>query len=67
MALVFAGAADRLAREHQARMSLAWHTAALPRLKKFPDLNSLMGVKRTARRQTASEMDAIFKAWAARG
>ena len=67
MALVFAGASDRLKREHQGQMSQAWHIAALPRLKKFPPLESLMGVKRTARRQTVSEMDAIFKAWAARG
>lgn len=67
MALVFAGASERLSREQQGRAWQAWHTAALPRLKKFPELNSLMGVKRTARRQTASEMDAIFKAWAARG
>jgi hypothetical protein len=26
-----------------------------------------MGVKRTAKRQTVSEMEAIFAAWAARG
>lgn len=54
-------------REQQGRAWLAWHVAALPRLKKFPTLDSLMGVKRKARRQTAAEMDAIFKAWAARG
>jgi hypothetical protein len=36
-------------------------------MEKFPSLEKLMGVKRTARRQTASEMEAIFKAWAARG
>jgi hypothetical protein len=46
---------------------LAWHVAALPRLKKFPALDKLMGVKRMARRQTVSEMEAIFAAWAARG
>jgi len=67
MALVFAGAAERLKQEQQGRAWLAWHTAALPRLKKFPTLESLTGSKRQARRQTASEMDAIFKAWAARG
>jgi hypothetical protein len=54
-------------REQQGRAWLAWHTAALPREKKFPPLEKLMGVKRKAKRQTVSEMDAIFKAWAARG
>lgn len=65
--VVFAGAAERLEREHQGRAWQAWHTAVLPRLKKFPTLESLMGVKRKATRQTVSEMDAIFRAWAARG
>jgi hypothetical protein len=46
---------------------LAWHVAALPRLQKFPTLETLMGVKRTVKRQTVSEMEAIFAAWAARG
>jgi hypothetical protein len=54
-------------REQQGRAWMAWHIAALPRLKKFPTLQSLMGVKRTAKRQTVSEMEAIFAAWAARG
>lgn len=54
-------------REQQGRAWLAWHINAIPRLKKFPTLYALMGVKRKAKRQTASEMDAIFKAWAARG
>ena len=46
---------------------MAWHVAALPRLKKFPELNALMGVKRKVKRQTVSEMETIFAAWAARG
>jgi hypothetical protein len=54
-------------RDQQGRAWLAWHVAALPRLKKFPTLESLMGVKRTAKRQTVSEMESIFTAWAARG
>lgn len=52
--------------DHQANAWLAWHTAALPLMKKFPALEDLMGVKRKARQQTASEMEAILKAWAAR-
>jgi hypothetical protein len=67
MALVFAGASDRFALEQQGRAWQAWHTAALPRLKKFPTLENLMGVKRQAQRQTVSEIEAIFKAWAAKG
>jgi hypothetical protein len=54
-------------REQQARAWLAWHTAALPRMDKFPSLEKVMGVKRQARRQTASEMEGLFAAWAARG
>jgi len=67
MQLVFEGASQRIEREHQGRAWLAWHTAALPRLKTFPKLESLTGTKRHARRQTVSEMEAIFAAWAARG
>jgi hypothetical protein len=54
-------------REQQGRAWMAWHVAALPRLKNFPTLERLMGVKRTAKGQTVSEMEAIFAAWAARG
>jgi hypothetical protein len=54
-------------REQQGRAWLAWHVAVLPRQTKFPSLERLMGVKRTAKSQTVSEMEAIFAAWAARG
>lgn len=67
MQLVFQGASERFEREQQGRAWMAWHVAALPRVKKFPTLESLMGIKRKAKRQTVSEMEAIFKAWAARG
>ena len=67
ISVVLSGVAERLARQQHGRAWLAWHTAALPRLKQFPTLESLMGIKRKAQRQTASEMEAIFKAWAARG
>ena len=39
---------------------MAWHVAALPRLKKFPTLESLMGVKRVIRQQSPEEMEAVF-------
>lgn len=48
-------------REQQSRAWLAWHVAALPRMKKFPKLESLMGVKRTVRAQTPEEMAASIK------
>lgn len=67
MALVFAGGSERLVREQQGRAWQSWHTAALPRVKRFPTLDALMGVKRKIKRQTVSEMEAIFAAWAARG
>jgi hypothetical protein len=54
-------------REQQGRAWLAWHIAALPRMKKFPELEKLMGTKRKAKRQTVSEIEAILAAWAARG
>lgn len=67
MALVFDGVRMRLEREHQGRAWLAWHTAAMPQMKKFPALDKLMGVKRETRRQTVSEIEAVLMAWAARG
>jgi hypothetical protein len=67
MQIVFAGATDRFEREQQGRAWMAWHVAALPRVKKFPTLESLISGKRKAKRQTVSEMEAIFKAWASRG
>lgn len=54
-------------REQHARAWLAWHTAALPRMDKFPSLETVMGVKRQVRRQSVSEMEAAMAAWAARG
>jgi hypothetical protein len=36
-------------------------------MKKFPELEKLMGTKRNAKRQTVSEIEAILAAWAARG
>jgi hypothetical protein len=55
-----------LEREQQDRAWLAWHIAALPRMKNFPTLEKLMGGKTKARRQTVSEMEAIMAAWAGR-
>lgn len=48
-------------RDHQGRAWLAWHVAALPRLKKFPTLESLLGVKKKVRRQSPEELAANIK------
>jgi len=40
---------------------LAWHVAALPRLKKFPTLEKLMGIKRRVQAQTPEEIAANVK------
>ena len=48
-------------REHHGRAWLAWHVAALPRLKKFPTLESLLGLKRKVRAQSPDELDANIK------
>lgn len=53
-------------REHNDRMSLAWHIAALPRTKRFPKLEKLL-VKQTAtrKRQTWQQQLAIMDMWVA--
>lgn len=43
---------------------LAWHGAAMSRMKTLPTLERLMGVKRKLRRQTPEEIEAIFRAMA---
>lgn len=66
LSLIFAGAGDRLRREQDERMSLAWHVAALMRTdaRKFPKLEKLLS--RSARRgprprQTPEQMLAIAR------
>jgi hypothetical protein len=67
IALVFEGKAAQFRREHNERMSLAWHAAGLPRMKKFPDLKKLLARETFAARkrpQTSDEQWAIFGAMA---
>lgn len=45
------------------RAWLAWHAAALPRARKFPSLDDMLGRKKTPRRQTADEIQAALRAW----
>ncbi|RZJ19125.1 MAG: hypothetical protein EON91_02710 [Brevundimonas sp.] len=45
----------------QNRAWLAWHIAALPRLKKFPALDKLLGRRRRVRSQAPDELLANIK------
>ena len=63
----FKAKSAQLRREHNERMSLAWHVAALPRYKKFPDLKKLLARETSAARrpvQTSEQQWAIFGAMA---
>lgn len=53
------GAAKRFEHEHKARVWLAWHTAALSRIKKLPDLSRMMGGKAAPRRQTPKQIETM--------
>lgn len=63
------GAARRREREHDGRMSLAWHVVALDRAKKLPKLETLLigATRKPARRQTPDDhliaMKTIFIAF----
>jgi hypothetical protein len=59
------GARKRFEREQQLAAWTAWHTAALTRVNKMPNLRDIM--PRRKRRQSVDEMIAIAKAWSARG
>jgi hypothetical protein len=52
-------------REQQDRAWLAWHTAALPRMKTFPTLRDFTQGKAKPAIQTTSEMRRAFSAWRA--
>lgn len=56
------GEAKRLERDQQARSWLAWQIARLGRVKDFPPLHELTGVKPVVHRQTPAEMKAVFAA-----
>lgn len=47
--------------DQQARAWLAWHVAALPKMKRFPGLSDLLGIKRKAKLQTPDEIEAGLK------
>ena len=57
-------AAKKWERDHNGRVWLAWHTAALMRVKKLPDIKQMM-LKRTSRpRQHWRQQLDIMTKWA---
>ena len=64
--LLHEAAAKKNEREHNARVWLAWHTAAFQRMKKMPDLKKMYLNNTSKKRQTWREQLAVFSEWAAR-
>lgn len=60
--LQMAGEGKRLEREQEARAWLAWQTARLGRVKEFPALHEITGVRPVVQRQSPDEMKAAFAA-----
>jgi hypothetical protein len=54
------GKADALEREHNERAWLAWHIAAMPRMKDFPKLEKLLYRQKSKREMTPDEMWALM-------
>lgn len=63
VSLIFEGKAAQFRREHNERAWLAWHTAGLPRMKKFPDLKKMLA-REVRKPQTSEQQWAIFGAMA---
>ena len=59
---MIAGAKERLQRRHKELGWLAWHTAALSRVKRMPRLDKLTG---RAERQTPEQQKALIRMWMA--
>ena len=58
--LQMAGEAKRLEREHVSRGWLAWQTARLGRIKDFPALHEVTGVRPVIEKQTPDQMKGVF-------
>lgn len=58
-------AAKKFEREHNARVWLAWHTAALQRMKKLPDIKKMMLSNSSRPRQSWRQQLQIMTDWAA--
>lgn len=61
---VIAGVNMRLVREHNERMSLAWHVAALQRAKRMPKLKTLFAKAAERKTQTWQQQMAVMDMWA---
>jgi hypothetical protein len=64
--LLIEAAAKKFEREHNARVWLAWHIAALQRMKKMPDIKRMMLNNAAHPRQTWQQQLMIMSEWAAR-
>lgn len=67
IAVILDGEANRLRRDRNNLAWLAWHTAAMTRMKKMPKLRDVMveDGARKRRAQTIDEQIAIAKMWTA--
>ena len=62
--MLMEAAAKRFEREHNGRVWLAWHIAALMRVKKLPDIKQMMLQRSSRPRQTWQQQLAIVTKWA---
>lgn len=65
MKAIISGAQDRMLREHNERAWLAWHTAALMRAKKMPNIKKLMSKAPGRTAQTWQQQMAVMDQWVA--
>ncbi len=66
MKLLAEATAKRFEREHNARAWLAWHIAAMQRMKKLPNFKNLMLKNTSKPRQTWRQQLVIMSDWAAK-
>lgn len=66
MRLLAEAAAKRVEREHNSRAWLAWHIAAMQRMKRIPDLKKLTVRDTTRPRQTWRQQLEIMAQWASK-
>lgn len=66
MTLLIEAAAKKFEREHNAHAWLAWHIAALSRMKKLPDVKKLYLNNSSRPRQTWRQQLQIMTEWATR-
>lgn len=62
--MLIEAASRRWEREHNARVWLAWHVAALHRAKRLPDIKKMFVNNTVKPRQTWREQLQVFSAWA---